>query len=195
MSPLTLLSVLWTVTWQADTSSITRRNQTSKAMPQMQPLTPRPVSVCMIAYVCCHLAGTSAEGARNQQVGETALRPCDVIRRRPVFSGSLSYWRCQHSMRSRIYVTVGCLSIRLFHRSTAATAASGFAAEGRKYQWIATGVLQMSFCRCQSWAANAGSVMLRANDGGSTWTCFNMLLEGFQSTWGRRGLRLTHLYM
>ena len=74
---------------------------------------------------------------------------------------------------------VGCLSICLSHRSTAATAAGGFAAEhpaGRRCRWI--DVLQMSFCRRQRWAANAGSVMLRTDNQGSIRTCVNMQLEG-----------------
>ena len=40
------------------------RDQTSKAMLPVQPLTPRVVSVGTITYVGCHLAA-SAEGARN----------------------------------------------------------------------------------------------------------------------------------
>jgi len=68
-------------------------------------------------------------------------------------------------------------------------ATGGFAAEhpaGRRYQWIASGMLQMLFCMCWRSAANAGSVMLRAENGGSTRTCFIMQLEGFQSIWGRQ---------
>ena len=34
--------------------------------------------------------------------------------------------------------------------------------------------------------------MLTADDGGSTWTCFNMQLEGLQSIWGRQ--RLTYQF-
>ena len=96
-----------------------------------------------------------------------------------MFCGSLNYWLYRHSMQSTVYVMVGCLSICLSHRLTAATAAGGFAAEhpaGRRYRWI--DVLQMSFCRRQRWAANAGSVMLRTDNQGSIRTCVNMQLEG-----------------
>ena len=48
------------------------------------------------------------------------------------------FWHCPHSMRSRIYVTVGCPSgICLSHHSTAEAACGGFAAEsraGRRYR-------------------------------------------------------------
>ena len=36
------------------------------------------------------------------------------------------YWRCPHSMRSRVCVTIGRPSVRLSHRSTAAAVASRF---------------------------------------------------------------------
>ena len=39
-------------------------------------------------------------------------------------------------MRSGVYVTVGRPSVRLSHRSTAATAAGGFAVERRRLQQI-----------------------------------------------------------
>ena len=89
-------------------------------------------------------------------------------------------------MRNSVYVTVRCLSVSLSHRSTTATVAGRFAAKcpaGRRYQSIAAGLLQALFCRRRHSAANTGSIMLRA-DGGSTKTCFNMQLEGFQSIWG-----------
>jgi len=79
-----------------------------------------------------------------------------------------------HSMQSTIYVTVGCPSVSLSHRSAAATAAGGFAAAERRrlqhdaggYRSIVTGTLRF-LCS----AANAGSVMLRADGGGLTQTC------------------------
>ena len=43
----------------------------------------------------------------------------------------LAFWHCAHSMRSRVYKTVRCLSVRLSHQSNAATACGGFAAERR----------------------------------------------------------------
>jgi len=47
-------------------------------------------------------------------------------------------------MWSRVYETVGRLSVSLSHRSTAATAVGGFAAErpaGKRYQSIAASAL------------------------------------------------------
>ena len=89
------------------------------------------------------------------------------------------YWCCPHSMWSR--VCAGCSSIRpsvcLTHRSKAATAAGGFAAErpacsrpvGRRYRLIAASALQAPCCRRWRSAANAGSVVvLRADEAGST---------------------------
>ena len=64
-----------------------------------------------------------------------------------------------------------CPSDGLSHRSTAATAAGGFAAErraGRRYQSTAAGALRAPCCRRRRSAANAGSVSLRADEGGST---------------------------
>ena len=52
-----------------------------------------------------------------------------------------------------------CPSVRLFHRSTAATAAGGFAAERR------AGRIDTLICRRRRSAANAGSVMLSAEEG------------------------------
>ena len=49
-----------------------------------------------------------------------------------------------HRPSSRVYVTVRCPSVCLSHRSTAATAAGGFAAErhaGRRYRSIAAGTV------------------------------------------------------
>jgi len=72
-------------------------------------------------------------------------------------------------MRDRVSVTVGRPSIRLSHRSTAANAAGGFAAErpaGRRYRSTACALQRR---RCS--AAKAGSVTLRADGGGSTQTC------------------------
>ena len=89
------------------------------------------------------------------------------------------YWCCPHSMWSR--VCAGCSSIRpsvcLTHRSKAATAAGGFAAErpacsrpvGRRYRLIAASALRAPCCRRRRSAANAGSVVvLRADEAGST---------------------------
>ena len=72
--------------------------------------------------------------------------------------------RCRLSVRP---------SVRLSHRSAAATAADGFAAErqsGRRYRSMAAGALQQAPCSTSS-APNAGSVMLRADGGGSAETC------------------------
>ena len=74
-------------------------------------------------------------------------------------------------------------SVCLFHRSTAAAACGVFAAErpaGRMHQSIIAGAgsaCQLSIdisCRRRRSAANAGSVMLRAEDRGSTRTCFEL---------------------
>jgi len=51
------------------------------------------------------------------------------------------------------------LSVRLFHRSTAATASGGFAAERR------AGRIDTLICGRRRSAANAGSVMLSAEEG------------------------------
>ena len=64
-------------------------------------------------------------------------------------------------------------SVCLYHRLTAATAAGWFATEhpaGRRYRSIAAdAVLQCTQrCRRRLSAANAGSVTLRADGGGST---------------------------
>jgi len=52
-----------------------------------------------------------------------------------------------------------CPSVRLFHRSTAATAAGGFAAKRR------AGRIDTLICGRRRSAANAGSVMLSAEEG------------------------------
>ena len=90
-----------------------------------------------------------------------------------------SYSRCPHTMRIRVYATVGRpsvhLSVCLSHWSTAATAVREFAAErpvGRKCRSISAGVLRASCCRRRRSAANAGSVILTAEEGGSTQTCY-----------------------
>ena len=62
-------------------------------------------------------------------------------------------------------------SVCLSHRSEAATAAGGFAAErpaGRRYRLIAASALRAPCCRRRRSAANAGSVVLRADEAGST---------------------------
>ena len=83
-----------------------------------------------------------------------------------------------HSMRCRVYVTVGCPSVCLSHRSTAATAVGGFAAErtvDRRYRPTAAGdVLRAPCSRRRRSAANVDSVMLRADGGGSTQTRFEV---------------------
>ena len=82
-----------------------------------------------------------------------------------------NYRRYLCSTRNMIYVCNGRTSIRmsvcLSHRSIAASAAGGFAAERRCLQ-------QMSIERCGRRAAGAGAQqqILRAGGGGSTQTCF-----------------------
>jgi len=71
-------------------------------------------------------------------------------------------------MRSRIYVTVGCPSVCLSHRSTVAAVSGGFAAERGRLQHILIDTWRA--CSPRS-AADAGRVMLRAEGRGSTQTC------------------------
>jgi len=97
-------------------------------------------------------------------------------------SQSVSYRHCPHTMQCRVCIMARHPSICLFVPSSmAATAAGEFAAEhpaGRICRSIAAGVgaaYQPSIdtplgCPCS--AANAGSIMLRADRGGSTQTCF-----------------------
>ena len=83
-------------------------------------------------------------------------------------------WCCPHSMRSRVYVSVGCPSACLSHRSTAAAAAGGFAAEhcaGTRYRSIVAGASTVYQLQARS-AANVGSVALKAEGWGSTQTCW-----------------------
>ena len=84
-----------------------------------------------------------------------------------------------HSVRCRVYVTVGCPSVCLSHRSTAATAVGGFAAErtvDRRYRPTAAGAVLRAPCtRRRLSAANVDSVMLRADGGGSTQTRFEVI--------------------
>ena len=83
------------------------------------------------------------------------------------------------SVLNKVYVMVGCPSVRLSHRSTAAAAARGFAAErpaDRRYQSIAVGASAVYLQQARS-AANAGSVALRAERGGSTQTCSAMYID------------------
>ena len=121
------------------------------------------------------------KGRETQQVGWTALGRHEVIQTSNVlWSVALSIQRCPHSMRNGVYVTVGCPSVCVSRWLTAVTAASGFAAErpaGRRYRSIAADPLRASFSRRRRSAADAGSIMPRA-DGGSTETCFNVQLEG-----------------
>jgi len=72
--------------------------------------------------------------SRSAAVSITTRTRCAIRTRRRV---SLLL----HSMRSRVYVTVVCPSVRLSRRSTAAAACGEFAAErrgGRKYRSTAT---------------------------------------------------------
>jgi len=65
-------------------------------------------------------------------------------------------------------------TVYLSHQSTAATAAGGFAVErpaGRRYRLIAAGALRALCCRRRRSVANAGSVVLRTDEGGSARTC------------------------
>jgi len=84
-----------------------------------------------------------------------------------------------HSVRCRVYVTVGCPSVCLSHRSTAATAVGGFAAErtvDRRYRPTAAAAVLRAPCRRRRRsAANVDSVMLRADGGGSTQTRFEVI--------------------
>jgi len=78
-------------------------------------------------------------------------RPTDRQRHSaPSITHSLESSTCRSrrppSMRSRICVTVGCPSVRPSRRSTAATAAGGFAAERpaiRRYRLLAAGAMQL----------------------------------------------------
>jgi len=71
------------------------------------------------------------------------------------------YWHCPRCMRSRVYLTVRCPSVRLSVCSSVpsidSSSRSTFAAGRRRRS-----------------AANAGSVMLRAEGRGSTQTCFTL---------------------
>ena len=84
-----------------------------------------------------------------------------------------------HSMRCRVYITVGCPSVCLSHRSTAAAAVGGFAAErtvDRRYRQTAAGAVLRAPCsRRRRSATNVDSVMLRADGGGSTQTRFEVI--------------------
>jgi len=98
-------------------------------------------------------------------------------------------WRCPHSMRSRVYVTLGCpsvlLSVCLSRQSTAAAACGWFTAErpsGAAYQESSD-----VCCRRPRSAANAGSVLLRAGDK------VQHRLVFYRSTWIARIDRLNRL--
>jgi len=92
------------------------------------------------------------------------------------------YWYYPHSMRSRVYDTVKCQyvylsdpSVCLSHRSTAAVACGGFAAErptGKRYRLIAGAGAQQQ----RRTAADAGSVALTTEGRGWTQTC---LVRGY----------------
>jgi len=71
-----------------------------------------------------------------------------------------------NSMLSRVYVTVGCPSVCLTHRSTEAAACNWFAAE-RPPQGQE---ISIDSCRRPRSAANAGSVLWRAEERRSTQT-------------------------
>ena len=86
------------------------------------------------------------------------------------FTYSLPSYSLSLSMHSRVcvwrLVTVGRLSVSLLsHRSTAATATGGFAAErpvGRRYRSIAAGALRAPCCRRRRTAANGAQQLMRA---------------------------------
>jgi len=74
-------------------------------------------------------------------------------------------------MQNRVFVTVGCPSVRLsldLHQSLNSN--NG----GRRVCCLAAGPC----CRRRCSTANAGSVMLRADEGGSTQTCLNVRSSG-----------------
>jgi len=80
------------------------------------------------------------------------------------------YWRCPHSMRRRVYVTVGCPSVRLSVPSSIDCSSGG----RRVCCWRLQQISIDSSERRAAWrrrsAANAGSVLLRSDGGGSTET-------------------------
>ena len=88
----------------------------------------------------------------------------------------LYYWRhCPHSMRSRVYVTVGRPSVRpsvpSIDSSNGGRRVCCWALCGQEISndsWRAEG----AGCRRRRSAANAGSVMLTANGGGSKQACW-----------------------
>jgi len=87
----------------------------------------------------------------------------------------MCYWRCLHNTRSKVcnrYVTVGCPSVRLSHRSTAAAAGVGrlFCCWARASVADIDRQLRAPCCKRRCSAENGGSVMLRADGGGLTRT-------------------------
>ena len=123
-----------------------------------------------------HTNCTSRLLSIDETDGETDTVP--LHRRLPIVASPivllLSYGRCSHIVRNTIYVTVGRPSVCLSHRSTASMAAGVFAAEypvDRIYRSIAADALRALCCRRRCSSANVGSVMLRADEGGSTQTC------------------------
>ena len=69
-----------------------------------------------------------------------------------------SYWRCPHTMRSRVYETVRCLSVCLCrHEPTAANPPLQVCCRGPGEQMIS-----IDCCSSGMWRANAGSAKLLA---------------------------------
>ena len=99
---------------------------------------------------------------------------------------------CQRIIHSRVYVTVRCTvvrpSVHLSLRSAAAVACSWFAAyrpAGRTY-WSITAVASAMYqllivisCRCLGSAAVVGSILLRAERWGSTYSCLFVYTASF----------------
>ena len=75
-------------------------------------------------------------------------------------------------MRSRVYVAVRRPSVRPSVRLYIPSIAGRFAAERRRLQQISIDICVVTYRRRRS-AANAGSVILRADGGGSPQTCFS----------------------
>ena len=90
----------------------------------------------------------------------------------------LNYWHFSHSMRCGIYETAEhpsvCLSVSVTHRSTATVACSGCAAEHHAAEEVnrQRRVSNSSGTAALRSAANAGSVRSRAEERGSTLTCW-----------------------
>ena len=77
------------------------------------------------------------------------------------------YWHCQCSMRSRVSVMIGCLSVCLSSHLTVAAVSGGCATEcheGRRYLggWSPSSNDAAAWAMAQHLAANAGSTMMTA---------------------------------